>query len=166
MNIRQEARLHAAEVLDNFWNEDLYPVDPFAIAKAFDIDVYFGDLPGNVSGMLRRTGEGRVEMYIDTDDVSRRQRFTAAHELGHYVQRLKRGDLADELAFVDRRGDVASLGTDPEEMYANEFAASILMPASVVRFLKSRRLTSFEMAKFFDVSPTSMEFRLKNLGLA
>ena len=161
---QQEARESADTVLRELWNEELYPVDPFEIASQLGIKVLYGDLPQDVSGMLRAHA-GEVVMYIDTDDHPRRQRFTAAHELGHYFQRKSRDATAD-IAYIDRRSDLASKGSDPSEVWANEFAASLLMPAAVVRRLAWRGLDEWDMAKFFDVSPAAMTFRMRNLGLA
>lgn len=163
--LRAEAADHAAVVLSDNWDEQFYPVDPFEIARRLGITVYRGDLPEDVSGMLRAV-DGKVSMYIDTDDHPRRQRFTAAHELGHFVRRRAAGHLDQGAVFVDRRGELAGLGTDPEEIYANEFAACLLMPAPIVSLLRRRGLDQWEMARFFDVSPASMGFRLTNLQVA
>ncbi|MDN4173933.1 ImmA/IrrE family metallo-endopeptidase [Nocardioides sp. SOB77] len=158
------ARSAADSVLRDLWDEDLYPVDPFKIADKLGVRVLYGDLPEDVSGMLRAQ-DGQVTMYIDTDESARRQRFTAAHELGHYVQRQRAGADLAKLAFIDRRSDMARRGSDTHEIYANEFAACLLMPASAVRRLHNQGWHDWEMARFFDVSPASMTYRLRNLGL-
>lgn len=165
VEIREEAESHAAIMLAAHWNEDLYPVDPFAIAKDAGIDAYQGDLPDDLSGMLL-VRDGKVEMYVDTVDHPRRQRFSAAHELGHYFKRQLNGDLVEGAAFVDRRGWAASAGVDPEEIYANAFAAALLMPRAIVDELGARGLSAFEMARFFDVSSSAMSIRLQNLAAA
>lgn len=165
MDLRAGAEHDAAKLLANYWNEDLYPVNPFQLALDLGINVYRGDLPDDLSGMLRVV-DGEVELYVDTDDAPRRQRFTAAHELGHFWQRQSRGELVDGAAFVDRRGWKSALGEDPDEIYANAFAAALLMPRAVVEHLHSRGLRAWEIAQFFDVSATSAEYRIQNLGLA
>src|SRR5271168_3054036 len=61
------------------------PVDPFAIAASRDIDVKpKPDTAGGVSGMLLRHGDAFGILYA-TDIASEGfQRFSVAHELGHY----------------------------------------------------------------------------------
>jgi Zn-dependent peptidase ImmA (M78 family) len=160
---QRAARDASERVLLQYWDEDLYPIDPFTIATKMGVEIYSGDLPGDVSGMLRSTGTG-VELYVDTDDSFRRQRFTVAHELGHLVNHRDRGDL-DAVSFVDKRSELSRRGTDLDEIYANEFAACLLMPQALVRSLHRQGLDDWELARFFDVSPSAMTFRLRNLGL-
>lgn len=162
--LRERASRAAANVLIRHWDEEYYPVDPFAIARRMGIKVLLGDLPDDISGMIRQDDTGQVLMYIDTDESPRRQRFTAAHELGHYAERASSGQLDEP--FVDRRGDLATRGTSPSEIFANEFAASLLMPSALVRRLyRHNGLRAWELAKFFEVSPQAAEIRLQNLGL-
>jgi Zn-dependent peptidase ImmA (M78 family) len=164
LEIRDQAAGDAAWTLAEAWDEDYYPVDPIKIADRLGIHIHFGDLPEDVSGMLR-CKDGKAEMWVDTDDSVRRQRFTVAHELGHFIKLVKSGEIHSPNERIDRRGDLARRGLDPDEIYANGFAASLLMPASVVRLLRARHLSTDQMARFFDVSPASMEYRLRNLGL-
>ncbi len=74
--------------------------------------------------LVKRRGED-PEIYVHASDSLNRQRFTCAHELGHYVKRSAMGD--EEWEYVEHRALLASQGTDPEEVYANKFAAGLLM---------------------------------------
>lgn len=155
----------AAWILNQFW-DDVYPVDPFKISRDLGISVFLGDLPENISGMLKSDADGLVTMYIDTDDSDKRQRFTGAHELGHFVERFRDGDIGGgqpPIAFVDRRGELSKTGVNAREIYANQFAASLLMPEIVVRRLRKQDFDGWELARFFNVSLTAMEYRLRNL---
>jgi Zn-dependent peptidase ImmA (M78 family) len=72
-----------------------------------------------------------------------RQRFTIAHEIGHYVLQTKKS-LHPRL-FIDRyvafRNDESSAGNDWQEVEANAFGAALLMPAHFVREeIKQRKL--------------------------
>lgn len=102
-----------------------------------------------------------------------RQRFTMAHEIGHYVLHVKN---KQPRLFIDRnvyrRDDESSTGNDLEEIQANKFAAAILMPSDLVR--SEIRKQDFDLddeedvaalAKRFGVSTAAMSFRLANLGL-
>lgn len=160
--IRQKAEFDASTMLAEHWDDAFYPVDPFEIADDACIDVHVGDLPGDVSGMLR-VRDGRVEMFVDVVDHPRRQRFSAAHELGHFFKRRANGDLEEGTAFVDKRDWAAAAGTDPEEIYANAFAAALLMPKPIIEELQARGYSTVDMARFFEVSASAMSIRLQNL---
>jgi Zn-dependent peptidase ImmA (M78 family) len=144
------------------------PVDPFVIAQELGLKAYSANLDQGVSGMLvKRAGED-AEIYVHAADSSNRQRFTCAHELGHYVKRSAAGDSAWE--YVERRDLLTSQGTDPDEIYANQFAAALLMPREAVetrfRALENPSVTgAAALAVEFGVSVDAMQYRIKNLGL-
>ena len=50
-------------------------------------------------------------------------------------------------------------------MFANSFAANLLMPESVVEELHKQGFPDFRMAQKFGVSREAMQFRLENLNL-
>ncbi|MGK3939766.1 ImmA/IrrE family metallo-endopeptidase [Streptomyces caeruleatus] len=129
---------------------------------------------GDVSGMLiRQDGTSPV---IGVNDVhsDHRQRFTIAHELGHFLLHPGREVVLDRPVRVNLRDKTSSAATDREEIEANAFAASLLMPADLVRS-ELQRLSavvrqdpercSTALADIFDVSDAAMGFRLINLGL-
>ena len=64
----------------------------------------------------------------------------------------------------DRRGPSAARGNNPDEIYANQFAAALLMPEEKVRELRGQ-IGPAAMAVEFGVSLEAMMFRLENLGL-
>ena len=144
------------------------PVNPFEIAQALGIKAFSAALDGGVSGMLvKRAGED-AEIYVHAADSENRQRFTCAHELGHYIRRTAAEDT--EWEYVEHRDLLTSQGTNPDEIYANQFAAALLMPREVVEArlndLGSRGLGAApSLAVEFGVSADAMQFRLKNLGL-
>jgi Zn-dependent peptidase ImmA (M78 family) len=76
---------------------------------------------------------------------------------------LRRAD--EEYEYVEHRGPLSSAGTEPEEIYANNFAASLLMPEAEVRRLFKEGLQLYQMAQTFDVSQEAVAYRLRNLGL-
>ncbi|PSM39923.1 hypothetical protein C6Y14_29000 [Streptomyces dioscori] len=129
---------------------------------------------GDVSGMLvRQDGQPPVVGVNDTHS-DHRQRFTIAHELGHFLLHPGRDVVLDRPVRVNLRDKTSSMATDREEIEANTFAASLLMPASLVRSMLQQlpgavrqdpdRCTS-ALAEVFDVSESAMGFRLINLGL-
>lgn len=161
-NIRTHARNAAEAVLSAQWTGDL-PVDPVSIASDMGIDVFTAQLGHDVYGMIQgRPSEAQI--YLDVDQSPERMRFTCAHELGHFVERSDRlVDDEDEYAEIDRRSD-EGMGKGIE-IFANEFAASLLMPERLVREMHASGRTRFEMAKSFKVSVPAMGWRLVRLGL-
>lgn len=96
--IAMEAEKDALELLQKAWMSDgasrlHLPVDPFAIARKLGIQVFVDHgLPADVSGMLRKqSGYQDPEVLLNAGDSRNRQRFTCAHELGHYIQGLEAG---------------------------------------------------------------------------
>lgn len=140
------------------------PVDPFYFAQRFGIKVLSQNLEPDMSGMLVKRPTEDPLIYINASDSDVRQRFTCAHELGHYVARTT-GRSDDSFGYIDRRGPSAAHGTDPSEMYANQFAAGLLMPYENVRSL-APHLSDAALAVRFKVSLGAMRYRLVNLGIA
>jgi Zn-dependent peptidase ImmA (M78 family) len=158
--IRARAEQDAWTVIEQSWDSSELPINPIAIAKKMGIEVYEANLPGNVSGLLKKEIGGSPEIYLDREDHVRRRRFTCAHELGHFIQRQSEASLA----FVDRRDGVSSEGTNDDEIYANAFAAALLMPKPSLRMLLNSGFSELQMAAHLSVSSESLHYRLKNLG--
>jgi Zn-dependent peptidase ImmA (M78 family) len=171
MTGRTQVEKAAEDLLHTTWITDggdagdcPLPVDPFHIADRLGLKVFKQGLGADVSGMLAKRPGRDPEVYINANDSLNRQRFSCAHEIGHYSKRVTGRD-DDSWGYIDRRGPSSSEGTDPEEIYANQFAAALLMPADKVRELH-RELDPAAMAVAFGVSVGAMKFRLDNLGLS
>ncbi|HWT95388.1 MAG TPA: ImmA/IrrE family metallo-endopeptidase [Solirubrobacteraceae bacterium] len=161
------AERDAESLLDEVWLSDAFgrpnlPVDPVWIAQRLGIFVFIADLADGVSGMLVKRAGQDPQIYLQRDHHRNRQRFTCAHELGHFV--AAGGD--DTMEYVERRALLASQGSDPSEIYANQFAAALLMPRDVV----NERCDGVQfpnpvlMSYDFGVSADAMKYRLINLG--
>jgi Zn-dependent peptidase ImmA (M78 family) len=138
------------------------PVDPFVIAQKLGIKAYAAGLDEGISGMLVKRAGQDPEIYVHASDSPNRRRFTCAHELGHYYKRSAMGDTDYE--YVEHRDLLTSQGNDPDEIYANKFAASLLMPREeVVRRCEEGHGVP-TLAYEFGVSEDAMRFRLVNLG--
>lgn len=141
------------------------PVDPVWIADAIGIRVVEAQLEPDVAGLLYKPKGRDAEIYLNASDSRQRRRFTCAHELGHYTRRAGRQG-ADEWGYLDRRDSLSARGTDPEEIWANQFAAALLMPESVVRDRHRHTTEPVVLAFDFGVSSEAMGYRLRALGLA
>lgn len=102
---------------------------------------------------------------INSDQPSDRQRYSAAHELGHYV-----------LIHSEKGGEeiISPLGRrfSPKEVEADAFAAEFLMPATMIltelRQLKAKEGLEeqvYRLADRFLISYQAMIYRLTHLGL-
>jgi Zn-dependent peptidase ImmA (M78 family) len=157
--VKNEAAQDAEKLLAAAWSGGV-PVDPVAIARRVGLRVLYAPMEQETMGaLIKRPGEDPT-ILINQEDSENRKRFTCAHELGHFVRRK---DEADEYHRTDYRNAVSSTGTDPEEIYANEFAASLLMPVEDVKLLMAAGLSDLELALKFKVSREAVEHRLTNL---
>ncbi len=101
-------------------------------------------------------GTNDFEIYLLSYTSPIRDRFTIAHELGHYYLHSRLG----EIPIVANRH-----GSSRVEWEANWFAAGFLMPKTIIR----REVESIEsktaLAGIFGVSEVAVDVRLKSLGI-
>ncbi len=158
------AHADAERLLRQVWQDETggipIPVDPIQIARRLGIKVFESYLDEDVSGLLVKEVGRDPSIVLNAADSANRKRFTCAHEVGHF---LRHGE--DEYQYVDKRDAFASAGIGPEEMFANSFAAALLMPAAHVERLNDQGYKDYEMAVTFQVSREAMGHRLRNLGL-
>jgi len=152
------------------------PFNPFIIAEKLGLEVDQSlDLSNlNLSGSITNKN-GNVKIWINPLDSEGRQRFTLAHELGHYVYDI----LTD--------GDQVIQDT-PETLYrnnqrhtreyrANDFAGMLLMPkfsiieeaTNLIEASPQQSLPTIKviekLAEIFEVSKPAMLVRLKKLNI-
>jgi Zn-dependent peptidase ImmA (M78 family) len=168
-DVVRTAERDAQEILNTVWTAGestmLLPVDPISIAQRLGIKVYTANMDPGVSGSLvKRAGYDDPEINLNAGDSRNRQRFTCAHEIGHYVKRSAAGEDNETWEYIDRRDSLTSTGRNPDEIYANQFAANLLMPTAHVKALR-KQYGPASLAFEFGVSADAMNFRLDNLGL-
>jgi hypothetical protein len=137
------------------------PVDPFYIAQELGVKVYTAGIDGRLPGIIRKRPGEDLEIYLQSSDSRNRQRFTCAHALGHYVTRSD-ADNEEAYEYIEHRAMLDS--SEPEEICANQFAASLLMPREAVKELKDKYGVAI-LAYRFGVSSDAMNFQLKRLNL-
>jgi Zn-dependent peptidase ImmA (M78 family) len=169
---KADARKQARKILDQYRSarggerglED-YETNPKAIAKYLGIRVVPYKFSDNISGVFFRKG-GNLYLGVNSKHNKHRQRFTIAHEIGHFIlhsHETLHYDLesADDKRFLFRADSISSL----DETEANRFASELLMPENLVRGLIESGSNSInELADRFNVSPEAMRYRLINLG--
>lgn len=162
MLLWQKAREDARKVEQAYPKLMDFPRDIDAIVDCIGLEVFYAPLRESTSGLiLKRDRNSAPEIYIDSTEPRVRQRFTLAHELGHYFDRVSAQD--SEYSFQDKR---SSSNYDLHEFYADEFAGNLLMPASEIMRLQSDGVDELAMAAHFGVSDAAMRMRLKRLAKA
>ena len=162
-----DPKKEARALLDRFWTGRPMPIDPAEIARMMGVVVLRTRLPENVAGVLVKKLGHDPRIVVQETDSENRRRFTVAHELGHFVQRGASPE-PDEAhyEYVDLRSTLSQTGTDQGEIFANQFAAELLMPESVVKAAaKKFGAATAALGASFGVSQEAMSFRLRNLGL-
>jgi len=119
--------------------------------------------------VLRKDGAGLIG--INSSESPRRQRFTIAHELGHFFLHPSKE------AFVDYRQNGKKQIRTLKEREADLFAASLLMPRLELNkdFTKIAKDALFDeeqvantisfLANRYEVSEEAMRIRLMTLGM-
>jgi Zn-dependent peptidase ImmA (M78 family) len=155
-------------------------IDVKEVARCLNIELSLYDFGDDVSGVLVRDGN-KTTIGYSSQTGSQRQRFTIAHELGHYVlDHQRQGVFVDtpEKYFTLFRDAKSATGEDIQEREANAFAATLLMPrellieAATDLYKSGRIITRNEdfdlvepLAKRFFVSRLAMSIRLTNLDM-
>jgi Zn-dependent peptidase ImmA (M78 family)/transcriptional regulator with XRE-family HTH domain len=138
------------------------PVNVAAIARRLGIGLYFTPLPDALSAFLLRA-HGHAVIGVNSNQPHVRQRFSAAHEIGHHLLAHADGSVFDYAVPTTSAGEPP--GYDPHnEREANIFAAELLMPEQHLR-TDARTYSLTRLAKRYEVSEEAMSFRLLNLGL-
>lgn len=154
--------------LRNYWMPGRFPVDPIRIARSAGVDVYESRLGGGRWGMLVG-GDNSATMYLDAIQPPSRKRFSAAHELGHYMTHaaaagfdgFKVRPLGNGEGYSDARSDED--GGNVFEVMADEFACSLLMPEREFREIREISRSAIALANYFKVSVDTASYRAKQL---
>jgi Zn-dependent peptidase ImmA (M78 family) len=152
------------------------PTDLDKVLITAGIRAESADLGEDISGLLSiQKGKGMIA--YNKDQLEVRQRFTIAHELGHFLLHKSEGEdtiFVDKDFIVKYRSNKAYTETEMrQEQEANAFAASLLMPRELIfnELAKPERQNLSEndlierLALEFKVSVPAMTFRLSNLNI-
>jgi len=132
-----------------------------AIAEYCDATLVYEPLKGCEARII---GHGdRAIITVNSTSLRERQRFSGAHELGHWMR--DRGKVAfacAEMVFA------AEWGEENPEVRANRYAADLLLPPPMFsRRAKNKEMTFAtvrDLAKDFQTSLTATAIRLVELG--
>ena len=147
----KKSRDLAWEVLLNERVSEL-PVNVSALCRHMGIDVKLYEPVDQNSGFTK-VAFGRPVIFVSSSEPVRRQRFTAAHELGHILN----GDLG-KYELVNRE---PSPDDNPIEQAANVFASRLLAPACVLWGCGVQ--SAKEISELCDISMPAAEFRWERM---
>jgi len=147
-------------------DSDTIPVDVISLAIENGLKIsYFNpaksksDTLESVAGLLDKNNK---TIYVNSTDSTERQRFTIAHELGHYIYDHDE----DKFGLNYRDGN---RNRNSAERQADDFAGEVLMPSPLLRKklkeYSDARPTISEIASLFGVSKEAMRVKLDNMGL-
>lgn len=161
--ILEKIEKKAEEILGQF-NLKTIPVPVEEISDKLGIKISRAPSK-DFSGLLIRK-ESRALIGVNSSEGSTRQRFTIAHELGHFYLHPQKD------TFVDYRDNSEGVIRTTREREADMFAAALLMPRTLLqrdfKNLSKEGFTEDELqllVKKYQVSEKAMRFRLLNLNL-
>ena len=160
----------ASQVLNNFSIKQ----PPILLDKILAVyNITLGEAPSDeYSGFLIRKN-GSALIGINSNDTFARQRFTIAHELAHFLLEKTKDTFVDEHSKINHRSYSHENGKERNEVMADKFAASLLMPRNFLKrdFMRIEIKGIFQendleyLAEKYVVSKEAMKYRLVNLGL-
>ncbi|CCV52142.1 ImmA/IrrE family metallo-endopeptidase [Yersinia enterocolitica] len=166
----KEAKNHSADIerlvtpseLLNFAKNNnicLEPIDVSALTQLLGIIMRLEPMPGDESGSLKKDKTGAWIMTVNSLHHPHRQRFTIAHEIGHYIKHTMLSNSFEDKVFF-RNGEMNNMETE-----ANRFAAELLMPEHEFhQFIGNGSQTVTEIADYFHVSSMAVRIRAQQLG--
>lgn len=140
------------------------PVNISGIAADLGLKIYAKDL-GAISGILKydpnHGGESGYVIYVNDAHPANRQRFTAAHEIAHFVLHAKNKYEPSAATFKIEDDEFYRFLPGPDEWAANEMAAEILMPWNLIEALRQSGIDTLpDMARRLGVSRQALAIRL------
>jgi Zn-dependent peptidase ImmA (M78 family)/transcriptional regulator with XRE-family HTH domain len=160
--VRASSPERAAREARKHTGQEAIPVNVKAVARRLGVGLFFSPFPDALSAFLLR-GDGRAVIGVNSNQHPVRQRFSAAHEVGHFVLGHTDGNIFDYA--VPATSDGEPPGYHPQnERQANTFAAELLMPEEHL-IEEAPDYSVARLAKRYEVSQEAMSFRLLHLGL-
>lgn len=167
----QNARTQAVQLLKKS-NAFCTPVDLEAVAKFLDIKILYENFDNEISGLLV-VKDGRRAIGVNKNHGINRQRFTIAHEIGHFVLHHS---TKNDVQHVDTKSayfrSTAHSTEHLQEQQANRFAAELLMPQELLESaIKKYKLDLTDdlhiskLANLLQVSEQALTIRLVGLRL-
>jgi Zn-dependent peptidase ImmA (M78 family) len=168
MTNAKQIELEAEKILETHSVRSI-PVPIEEIAQKENIFIGVAEAK-DISGVLLRK-EGVAFIALNSKEPSVRQRFTLAHELGHYFLHQNKNTFIEYRDNKEQENGKQKIIRGPKEIEANKFAAALLMPKKfLVRDVSELAPTGVTeahvtfLANKYGVSEKAMTYRLMNLS--
>ena len=146
-------------------------IDIEAIAREYGVVVRAVVIPDDIAGILNREEGAGTSILVNECHSRERQRYTVAHQLGHYLCDPGVGIHIDTRTFWGRGSNESEM-----ERRANEFARGVLIPEGDIQREWQERVGDGDivdregdivgdMASHFGVSVSVIVIRVIELGL-
>ncbi len=150
-------------ILEELGITDPGDIDIEAISQHCGATVAYAPLSGCEARLL---GHGEKAIITVREDAPRgRQRFSAAHELGHWMRDRNKVAYACGAAIFKTQW---STERDDPERRANRYAAELLLPEGIFRPVTRGKPVTFatarDLANLFETSLTATAIRLVEIG--
>lgn len=139
------------------------PVDVVVLAEKLGFKVVPFDFPDTISAVVRIYEDGKKVIGVNKKQSEVRQRFSIAHELGHYLSGHESYNHDQIVVDPERRYQDPSFQAEQE---ADEFAAELLMPSRLLKKdFGANHISITGLAKRYNVSEQAMWIQIVNLEL-
>lgn len=150
-------------------------IDLNRIAKFANISIHTKELNDAVSAALDLRDNNRPLILVNKFHSNLRQRFSIAHELGHFYLKHNPGSVHIDSKILFRRKD-SDDDDRKKEREANQFAAELLMPTDwLMQEFQDGLVSNYELwekedfiselSLKYQVSVSAMAIRLEELNL-
>ncbi len=130
--------------------------DPFEIADALNISVYFEEL-GTINGYYNKPFRMK-QIHINQNLNEQDAKFTCAHELGHAILHPN--------ASTPFLRSKTFLSVDKLEIEANSFAVNLLIPdETIIEIIDNRNCTLEYMSRVLGYNQKLIELRMKTFDI-
>ncbi len=146
------------KTIEKHWTCTPVPID--TIIQEIGVPLSYEAMDDEISGYIKREN-GSYRIVVNSNHAPTRQRFTAAHELCHYIYHrdLLGEGVGDDRAYRSAGTDRPNANIRPiHERQANCFAANVLMPRHRLKDVTNE--STAELAARFNVSQKTMAIRL------
>lgn len=122
--------------------------------------------------LIRDEPSGKVIIALNGDHTKEKQRFSIAHEIGHFLLHPAEKVYLDREFSVDYRDSKAAIGKHIKEIEANRFAGNLLIPRRFLvedlrNYLMEEKVDkvkiSRELSKKYEVSTFTINIRINSL---
>jgi Zn-dependent peptidase ImmA (M78 family) len=167
MILHKKIEAQTAQILSELNISSPKKIDVFKIAEHLGVDVKSATLDSFISGLFV-IKEQKPYIRYNEKEAPQRQKFTIAHELGHFVLHKDTPLFINKNEKILYRNSESTTGELLKEKEANSFAASLLMPLLFIEEEIKKLPVGVDpiiyLSDIFKVSTQAMNYRLNNLG--